>query len=100
MSAPRQCNHPVRVKGRCLVCRRASARLRKRRLNAAKRRPAVQTADAAWDRKQSAKLSDAYVRQLLSEDNTMPPSYWPPYLVELKRLVLQMQREWIWNRAY
>lgn len=71
-----------------MVCRRLYGRLRKRRGRA----PLIQRADAVWDRKQVAELSDGYVRQLLSTGTGIPSRWWPAELVKLKRATVLAKR--------
>jgi hypothetical protein len=46
-----------------------------------------------------AELKEWYIRRLLSEGNSVPPSVWPASLVKAKRAELKLQRLWLKPRA-
>lgn len=92
MSAPRQCSHPLRRRGRCVICERAWNRARKRRTYP-RRRPPLQSRRARWDRAAVRDLRDYYVRSLLSaRHKEVPPNAWRPSMVELMRALIKLKR--------
>jgi hypothetical protein len=46
-----------------------------------------------------AELKEWYIRRLLSEGNSVPPSVWPASLVKAKRAELKLKRLWLKPRA-
>jgi len=46
-----------------------------------------------------AELQSWYIRRLLSEGNSVPPSSWPVVLVEAKRAELKLKRIWLTPRT-
>jgi hypothetical protein len=75
---------------RCPDCHRRRKRELYRKHHPAP--PRSTTRNAAKVGRQVSKLADWYVRKILSQNTSVPESYWPPHIVDLKRATLQLKR--------